>query len=135
MGSHPMDVHVPGHEGIGLIVKLGSSVGNRRHIGQRVGVKWINETCRACDICQQDETSCPEQHNSGRDRAGTLQEYVTVSAEQASPIPDGVPSHVAAPLLCGTSLVFCLVELVLALLCLSVFFHRTRTATDLTAAV
>ncbi|CAK7228000.1 hypothetical protein SEUCBS140593_006766 [Sporothrix eucalyptigena] len=69
-----MDVHVPGHEGIGSIVKLGSGVGDRRRIGQRVGVKWINETCKTCDICQKDETLCPDQHNSGRDTPGTLQE-------------------------------------------------------------
>jgi propanol-preferring alcohol dehydrogenase len=96
-----MDVHIPGHEGIGTVVKLGSDVGNERLLGQRVGIKWIHETCGDCEICQRDLTACPNQHNSGRDRPGTLQEYVAVPAKHASPIPDGISGHIAAPLLCG----------------------------------
>lgn len=96
-----MDVHIPGHEGIGTVVKLGSDVGNERALGQRVGIKWIHETCGDCEICERDSTACPKQHNSGRDRPGTLQEYVAVPAKHASPIPDGISGHIAAPLLCG----------------------------------
>ncbi|PCG94251.1 Polyketide synthase, enoylreductase [Penicillium occitanis (nom. inval.)] len=96
-----MGVHIPGHEGIGTVVKLGSDVGNERALGQRVGIKWIHETCGDCEICERDSTACPNQHNSGRDRPGTLQEYVAVPAKHASPIPDGISGHLAAPLLCA----------------------------------
>ncbi|KAJ9144072.1 Polyketide synthase, enoylreductase [Pleurostoma richardsiae] len=103
-GSHPMDVHVPGHEGVGTIVRLGERVAQAAstlRLGQRVGVKWIHETCGTCDICERDETSCPNQHNSGRDRPGTLQQFVVVPARNATPIPDGISSAAAAPLLCA----------------------------------
>ncbi|CAK7199551.1 hypothetical protein SEUCBS139899_002231 [Sporothrix eucalyptigena] len=103
MGHHPMDVHIPGHEGVGVIVQMGSrasQVGNLR-LGQRVGIKWIHETCGQCPACQRNNTVCPRQHNSGRDRDGTLQQYLTVPASHATPIPDGISSEVAAPLLCA----------------------------------
>lgn len=96
-----MDVHIPGHEGIGIVVKLGSAVGTERALGQRVGIKWIHETCGDCEICQQDLIACPNQHNSGRDSPGTLQEYVAVPAKHASRIPDGLGGHIAATLLCS----------------------------------
>src|SRR5687767_10774915 len=97
-----METNVPGHEGVGIIVKLGRGVDSSKcSLGQRVGIKWINETCRQCEICERDETACPSQHNSGRDRPGTLQQYACVAADHASPIPDGLPGHLAAPLLCG----------------------------------
>ncbi|CAK7219670.1 hypothetical protein SBRCBS47491_003925 [Sporothrix bragantina] len=115
MGYHPMDVHIPGHEGVGVVVQVGSrtspdtvdtKTGTLR-LGQRVGIKWIHETCGACPICERNnETACPQQHNSGRDRDGTLQQFVTVPARHATPIPDGISSEMAAPLLCGASAFF-----------------------------
>ncbi|KAJ2956097.1 hypothetical protein NQ176_g11344 [Zarea fungicola] len=104
-GAHPMDVKIAGHEGVGHVVQVGSSVPESgafsRRVGQRVGVKWIHETCGDCAVCERDETLCDAQHNSGRDRPGTLQQYVVVPAKHASPIPDGVESKIAAPLLCA----------------------------------
>ncbi|KAF7561521.1 hypothetical protein G7046_g2623 [Stylonectria norvegica] len=82
-GAHPMDVNITGHEGIGDIVQMGQDVQALR-LGQRVGVKWIHETCGAC-----------------RDRDGTLQQYVVVPWKHATPIPDGIKSEIAAPLLCA----------------------------------
>lgn len=105
-----MQTKIPGHEGIGTITELGDRVGNKLRIGQRVGVKWINETCGTCDICLRDPTACPEQNNSGRDRPGTLQQYVNVAAEHASPIPSGLSGALAAPLLCGTFIALTLFE-------------------------
>ncbi|KAB5578624.1 hypothetical protein GE09DRAFT_1214783 [Coniochaeta sp. 2T2.1] len=106
MGHHPMTVHIPGHEGVGHIVSKGSQVPPSVSLGQLVGIKWIHSTCHACAICERDgdetlQTNCPNQHNSGRDRDGTLQQYVVVPARHASPIPEGLSSEVAAPLLCA----------------------------------
>ncbi|KAH8885923.1 putative alcohol dehydrogenase [Thozetella sp. PMI_491] len=103
MGSHPMEVNVAGHEGIGHIVQVGELVqqDGSLSLGQRVGVKWIHETCGTCEVCQRDETLCPSQHNCGRDRPGTLQQYVAVSSKHATPIPPGIGSEIAAPLLCA----------------------------------
>ena len=105
-GAHPMDVNIAGHEGIGDVVQLGRDVQALR-LGQRVGVKWIHETCGVCEVCKRDSTLCSLQHNSGRDRDGTLQQYVTVPANHATPIPEGIRSEIAAPLLCGESYVLC----------------------------
>ncbi|KAF2473699.1 uncharacterized protein BDR25DRAFT_169479, partial [Lindgomyces ingoldianus] len=41
------------------------------------------------------------QKNTGRSVRGTLQQYVVAHADFVSRIPDGVPSEVAAPLLCA----------------------------------
>ena len=99
-GAHPMDVNIAGHEGVGEVVQLGTNA-RTLSIGQRVGIKWIHETCGVCEICKRDSTLCPLQHNSGRDRDGTLQQYQVVPEKHATPIPDGVSSEIAAPLLCG----------------------------------
>jgi propanol-preferring alcohol dehydrogenase len=45
--------------------------------------------------------NCPNQHNTGRTVLGTLQQYVVAHADFVTLIPDGVPSEVAAPLLCA----------------------------------
>lgn len=95
-----MSTHVPGHEGVGHVVKIGPSV-DQSLLGKRVGIKWVWSACLDCEICPVDFTACSNQHNSGRDIPGTFQQYVLGHAKFASPIPDSVPSEVAAPLLCG----------------------------------
>ncbi|CAE7658906.1 adhC2 [Symbiodinium necroappetens] len=41
---------VLGHEGYGMVRKLGSKVQSLR-VGDRVGVGWIRDSCRLCDAC------------------------------------------------------------------------------------
>lgn len=41
---------VLGHEGVGIIRKLGSSVKTLK-VGDRVGVSWIRDSCQCCDPC------------------------------------------------------------------------------------
>lgn len=41
---------VLGHEGVGIIRKIGSSVKTLK-IGDRVGVFWIRDSCQCCDAC------------------------------------------------------------------------------------
>ena len=53
LGGPPMShfgVRSPGHEGAGVIVKLGSHVKNWR-IGQRAGIKPAWSTCQSCELC------------------------------------------------------------------------------------
>ncbi|KAH0829687.1 hypothetical protein AYO21_10594 [Fonsecaea monophora] len=92
---------VGGHEGVGTVVKVGRGV-KARKVGDRVGVKWITSTCLTCDMCLVgDEGRCPFKKVSGYRNPGTFQQYVCSDAAYVTPIPDGLDSALAAPLLCG----------------------------------
>ncbi|KAF1849531.1 GroES-like protein [Cucurbitaria berberidis CBS 394.84] len=92
---------VPGHEGVGRVVKLGPGV-SQDLLGKRVGVKWLWSACNECTSCKKGKINhCGKQKNTGRNVWGTLQQYVVAHAEFISIIPDGVKSEIAAPLLCA----------------------------------
>lgn len=58
-------VRSPGHEGAGVVVKLGTNVKNWK-IDGRAGIKPMWSTCRKCDLCWNDKESwCPDRLNSG----------------------------------------------------------------------
>lgn len=58
-------VRSPGHEGAGVVVKVGSNVKNVK-VGDRGGVKPTWDTCGSCEMCWGDfETHCPESKLSG----------------------------------------------------------------------
>ncbi|TPX11476.1 uncharacterized protein E0L32_007895 [Thyridium curvatum] len=72
---------VGGHEGVGRVVKMGPGVDSSGiKINDRVGVKWISSACGRCS---------------------TFQQYVLGPAAYVTPIPDGLDSAEAAPLLCA----------------------------------
>ena len=51
-------VRSPGHEGAGIVVKVGANVKNFK-LGDRAGVKPLLDTCGACELCWGDkETYC-----------------------------------------------------------------------------
>jgi propanol-preferring alcohol dehydrogenase len=92
---------VPGHEGIGIVEKLGAGVTNRR-IGERVAIAWLGSACGACRYCIDGrETLCEEQTNSGYSVDGAFAEYAVASAAYVVPVPDGITSVDAAPLSCA----------------------------------
>src|SRR5579864_4272058 len=41
---------IPGHEGAGYVVALGSGVTGLKE-GDRVGVPWLHSACGVCDYC------------------------------------------------------------------------------------
>ena len=94
---------VGGHEGVGEVVKLGP--GNDRSpvkIGQRVGIKFVRGICMSCSYCLEgDESRCTDKTISGYINPGTFQQYVVSPANYVSPIPDGLASDQAAPMLCA----------------------------------
>ncbi|KAL2809609.1 alcohol dehydrogenase 2 [Aspergillus granulosus] len=94
---------VGGHEGVGKIVKLGAGAETSGlKIGDRVGIKWLSSVCRQCAPCQDGaDNLCFNQKVSGYYTPGTFQQYVLGPAHYVTPIPDGVPSDEAAPLLCA----------------------------------
>lgn len=94
---------IGGHEGVGKIISVGPGieVGGPK-VGDRVGVKWIAQTCGGCVHCiSGDDVSCEGLKISGYYTPGTFQEYVIAKANYVTPVPDGLASEVAAPLLCG----------------------------------
>ena len=58
-------VRSPGHEGAGVVVKLGSRVKDWG-LGDRAGIKPIWDTCQNCELCWGTmETHCPKAISSG----------------------------------------------------------------------
>ncbi|KAJ5118203.1 hypothetical protein N7448_009917 [Penicillium atrosanguineum] len=94
---------IPGHEGVGWVIALGPSAPSTL-LGQRVGIRWLHSACGVCSVCSSIPAfpnNCPQQRNTGRNVPGTLEQYMVAHAFYLSHIPDGLPSEVAAPLLCA----------------------------------
>ncbi len=92
---------VPGHEGIGIIEKLGAGV-THRTVGERVSIAWLGSACGECRYCVDGrETLCEMQQNSGYSVDGAFAEYALASATYVVPVPDGITSIDAAPLSCA----------------------------------
>lgn len=94
---------VGGHEGVGKVVAFGSGTENSGlKIGDRVGIKWMSATCGNCMPCLAGRDACCTNGKiSGYYTPGTFQQYALAPAHYVTPIPDGLPSDLAAPLLCG----------------------------------
>jgi D-arabinose 1-dehydrogenase-like Zn-dependent alcohol dehydrogenase len=97
---------VPGHEVIGTIHQLGSSVSAWKE-GQRVGVGWHGGHCFDCEPCRSGEFgACDNSLTTGLTTDGGYAEYMIARVEVLHAIPEGLAPLDAAPLLCagGTSL-------------------------------
>lgn len=65
-------VRSPGHEGAGVVVKIGSNVTNWK-VGDRGGYKPVYDTCGNCDMCWGDkETYCKGAIFTGLAKTGAL---------------------------------------------------------------
>ena len=92
---------IPGHEGVGIIERLGASV-TTRAVGDRVAIAWLGYACGQCRHCIDGwETLCESQHNSGYSVNGAFAEYAVVPAAFATPVPEAISSGDAAPLSCA----------------------------------
>lgn len=96
---------VGGHEGVGTVVKLGPGVESSAagiKLGQRVGIKWVSAICGHCPACLAGlDGVCFNSKLSGYYTPGTFQQYTLGPASYVTPIPDGLDSAAAAPLLCA----------------------------------
>lgn len=94
---------IGGHEGVGEVVAFGPGTETSGlKIGDRAGIKWMAGVCGNCLPCLSGRDACCVNGKiSGYYTPGTFQQYALAPAHYVTPIPDGVPSDLAAPLLCG----------------------------------
>ena len=92
---------IPGHEIVGSIAAVGSDV-KGLEIGQRVGLGWQSNSCGICEWCTRGmENLCPLLEGTCLHRHGGYAERVRANHRFVIPIPEGLASEQAAPLLCG----------------------------------
>jgi len=92
---------VPGHEGVGIVERLGAGVSTPQ-VGARVAIPWLGWACGECEWCIKGwETLCPNQQDTGYSRDGSYAELVVASARFVVPVPDGIDPLDAAPLTCA----------------------------------
>lgn len=97
-----------GHEVVGKAVKVGKNVTSIKE-GDRVGVGAQVWSCMKCEVCKsKNENYCPhlvDTYNSsyedGSKAHGGWANYIRAHEYYVFKIPDALPSHEAAPLLCA----------------------------------
>lgn len=96
---------VGGHEGVGYVVAIGEhSPDGPVKIGDRVGIKWIGNVCLRCEMCRKGNESCcllSFQRSHGYQIHGTFADYVVSYINYVTPIPEGLDSAAATPILCA----------------------------------
>jgi propanol-preferring alcohol dehydrogenase len=91
----------PGHEGIGIVAALGSSV-TAVKLGDRVGVPWLYSACGHCEFClAAQEPVCAEAQFGGYTKNGGFAEYIIADPNYVAHIPAGLSAIEAAPLICA----------------------------------
>ena len=97
----PSPPFIPGHEGVGIVEKVGPAVTVRK-VGDRVAIAWLGHACGSCRYCVRGwETLCESQQNSGYSIDGAFAEYAVAYADYVVAVPDGISSLDAAPLSCA----------------------------------
>ena len=97
----PTPPFVPGHEGVGLVERVGPGV-TEHAVGDRVALPWLGWACGTCAYCVTGwETLCESQRNTGYSIDGAHAEYAVASARYAVRVPDAVDPFEAAPLTCA----------------------------------
>lgn len=103
MTEYPL---VPGHEIVGEVVAVGSSVKNLK-VGQTVGMGWFSGSCMSCSSCMSgDHNMCDTAEQTIVARHGGFADYVRGHWSWAIPIPEGMDSSKVGPLFCGGATVF-----------------------------
>jgi len=97
----PTPPFIPGHEGVGHVVELGSSV-TEVTLGERVAIPWLGYACGTCDYCVSGwETLCHEQKNTGYSVDGGFGQFATAYGRYVVTVPDSIDAIDAAPLTCA----------------------------------
>jgi propanol-preferring alcohol dehydrogenase len=92
---------IPGHEGVGVVERLGAGVTNLKE-GDRVAVPWLSWACGTCELCVSGrETLCPQARYTGFVVNGCFAEYALAEAAFVGRVPGTVDPFDAAPLACA----------------------------------
>ena len=101
IGIPPTLPTVPGHEVVGKIVEIGNDV-TKFKVGERVGITPLLGSCLDCQYCNEGkEYLCENMDVTGESLKGGYTEYITVSEEFATKVPDTMKPEYAAPLFCA----------------------------------
>ena len=98
----PSPPFIPGHEGVGIIERVGAGNMYGLEPGMRVALPWLGYACGTCKYCNTGrETLCMSQLNMGYAINGGFAEYALGYARHVVRVPDGVDPVDAAPLTCA----------------------------------
>ena len=90
-----------GHEPVGEIVSVGPGVTSRK-VGDRVGVPWIQTSCKRCEWCLRGlPQNCPNAVSSAIGMPGGHAELLLAYADATMLLPDGISYEQAAPIFCA----------------------------------
>ncbi len=98
MSRYPL---VPGHEVIGEVMERGDRV-THVDVGDRVGIGWQRAACLQCRDCLMgNENLCQHASPLIADAYGGFASHLVVDARFCFPIPTGLTTNTAGPLLCA----------------------------------
>jgi len=101
LGIPPVLPTVPGHEVVGKVVQIGESV-TKFKVGDRAGITPLLEACKECQYCKEGkEYLCESSSILGESLKGGYAEYVTVTEDFATKVPESMKPEYAAPLFCA----------------------------------
>ncbi len=104
-GPTPYPV-VPGHEVVGRIAAIGSSV-KHLQLGQQVGLGWHAGYCQQCSQCHAGEHNlCAGAQATIIGHHGGFADRVRAQASSVVALPEGIDIESAGPLFCGGITVF-----------------------------
>ncbi len=101
IGIPPTLPTVPGHEIVGKVVQVGDSV-SKFKVGDRAGITPLLEACKDCQYCKEGkEYLCESSIITGESFKGGYTEFITVTEDFATKIPENMKPEYAAPLFCA----------------------------------
>lgn len=101
IGIPPTLPTVPGHEVVGKVIEIGDNV-TKFKVGDRAGITPLLEACKECQYCKEGkEYLCESSTILGESLKGGYSEYVTVTEDFATKVPESMKAEYAAPLFCA----------------------------------
>ena len=93
INTRPGFRRVIGHEGVGIVSKLGEGTSDYLKVGDRVSIAWFYDACGNCEYCNTgNETFCRKVRNAGFSVDGAMAQQVVVNAKYAVNSP-GIPAE------------------------------------------
>jgi len=98
----PRPPFVPGHEGVGIVERVGPGNHHGLEAGMRVALPWLGYACGDCAYCNSGrETLCEHQLNTGYGFDGAFAEYAIGYARHVVRVPAAIDPADASPLTCA----------------------------------